>query len=98
MTNKEKEKIKEAIHNIMDADFSKGISQLCRLVGMVYPAGELKMDEIIYCKEEGCHLVLHDRAAIVGYCWDHFKKHSVGDRESKLALWLILFYADITYA
>jgi len=85
MTTKEKEMIKEAISDIMDdgGDFAGGISKLCKLIGMKYPAGELKTDGITYCKEKDCHLVLHDRAAIVGYCFDHFKRLQAGDWESE---------------
>lgn len=44
MTKKEKEKIEEAINEIMNdnGDFAKGISILSKLIGKYYPPGEIK--------------------------------------------------------
>lgn len=43
MTHKEKEIVKWCIENLMwnGGDYAGAIAKLCRLVGMVYPAGEL---------------------------------------------------------
>ena len=53
MTNTEKEIIKDSIQKIMDtpgnSDFNKGVSQLARLVGLIYPAGEVKTIDLCKC-------------------------------------------------
>lgn len=43
MTKEEKAKIRRIIKTLMknDGDYARAIAELCRMVGLVYPAGEL---------------------------------------------------------
>lgn len=53
MTNKEKELIKKIINELMseNGNFSWGIGQLCKLVGLCYPSSKIKANKVMSLEE-----------------------------------------------